>query len=300
MSAPKWDVIGIGESSVDEVYRVPGALGPNVKLPVSSRQIRYGGQVATTLATCAAFGLRSALLGTTGDDDHAYGLCQALEDRGVDTTLLLRRPARHRRAIVLVDAHTGDRTVLWERDGRLTLKPDEVPRATIEGARLLHVDDVDVDAALVAADIARTAAIPVTSDIDHLTDRTRALIAAVSVPIFAEHVPHALTGEGNPERALWALRNTHAGMLCVTLGSRGSMLLDGNQLYRVPAPHVDAVDATGAGDVFRGAFICALLRGDSPVDILRFANAAAALSCLREGALDSIPTQQDVEEFLRT
>jgi sugar/nucleoside kinase (ribokinase family) len=52
--------------------------------------------------------------------------------------------------------------------------------------------------------------------------------------------------------------------------------------------------------VFRGAFIDALLRGDSPVDILRFANAAAALSCTREGALDSVPTRREVEEFLRT
>ena len=51
MSASVWDVVGIGESSVDEVYRLPAALGPDVKVPASSRQIRYGGQVATTLAT---------------------------------------------------------------------------------------------------------------------------------------------------------------------------------------------------------------------------------------------------------
>jgi sugar/nucleoside kinase (ribokinase family) len=299
VTAPQWDVIGIGESSVDEVYRLPGRLGPNVKLPLASKQIRYGGQVATTLATCASFGLRAALLGTAGDDDHAVHLCQALEDRGVDTTLLMRRPARHRRAIVLVSEETGDRTVLWERDERLALHPDEVPQAMIERARLLHVDDVDVDAALVAAGIARKAGIPVTSDIDHVTDETRALIAAVSVPIFAEPVPRALTGESDPERALRRLRETHSGMLCVTLGSRGSMLLAGDQLYRVPAPSVHAVDATGAGDVFRGAFIYALLRGDSPVDILRFANAAAALSCTREGALDSVPHRQEVEEFLK-
>jgi sulfofructose kinase len=298
VSASQWDVIGIGESSVDEVYRVPGALGPNVKLPISSRQIRYGGQVATTLATCAAFGLRVALLGTAGDDDHADGLCRALEDRGVDTTLLIRRTARHRRAMVLVNELTGDRTVLWERDELLTLNEDEVPRQTIERARLLHVDDVDVDAALVAADIARSAGIPVTSDIDRVTDLTHALIAAVTVPIFAEHVPQTLTGESNPERALRQLRTRHSGMLCVTLGPRGSMLLAGNQLYRVPAPSVHAVDATGAGDVFRGAFIYALLRGDSPVDILRCANAAAALSCTREGALDSVPRREEVEEFL--
>lgn len=300
MPGPPWDVVGIGESSIDEVVRLPGVLGSNVKLPVSSRHIRYGGQVATTLATCASFGLRTALLGTVGHDDHVSGLCTALANRGVDTTLLIMRPVRHRRAIVLVSEQTGDRAVLWERDEQLALTADEIPRATIESTRLLHVDEVDVEASLVAAGIARRAGIPVTSDIDGNTDRTRELIAAVTVPIFAEHVPRALTGETDPERALRALRQRHGGMLCVTLGSRGSMLLDGNQLYRVPAARVRAVDATGAGDVFRGAFIYALLRGDSPVDILRFANVAAALSCTREGALDSVPTRREVEEFLRT
>ena len=300
MQPPHWDVIGIGESSIDEVVRLPGVLAPNVKLPIRSRQIRYGGQVATTLATCASFGLRAALLGTMGNDDDVHGLCKTLNDRGVDTSLLVQRAVRHRRATVLVSEPTGDRTVLWERDARLALTPGDIPRATIEGARLLHVDDVDVEAAIVAARIARQAGIPVTSDIDQVTDRTRELIAAVSVPILAEHVPLALTGESDLERALRRLRTTHTGLLCVTLGSRGSMLLDGDHLHCEPAQTVRAVDATGAGDVFRGAVIYALLRGDSPVDILRFANVAAALSCTREGALDSVPTRREVEEFLHT
>ena len=300
MGAARWDVIGIGESSIDEVLRLPGVLGANVKLPVQSRHIRYGGQVATTLATCASFGLRAVLLGTAGNDDEVDGLCQALTDRGVDTTLLIRRPVRHRRAMVLVSEHTGDRAVLWERDARLALAPAEIHRETIEGARLVHVDDVDVEAALVAARIACQAGIPVTCDIDQITDRTGDLIAAVTVPILAEHVPRALTGEADPERALRALRKMHRGLLCVTLGPRGSMLLDGNEVHCVPAPSVRAVDATGAGDVFRGAFIHGLLRGDKPVDILRFANAAAALSCTREGALDSVPSRREVEELLRT
>jgi sugar/nucleoside kinase (ribokinase family) len=298
MSASTCDVVGIGESSVDEVYRLPGAPGPNVKLPVSSRQIRYGGQVATTLATCAALGLRAALVGTLGDDEHAGGLRDGLAARGVDTTHLRPRPVRHRHALVLVNERTGDRTVLWERDARLALDPADLPHALIAGARLLHVDDVDVDAAIAASAIARAAGIPVTSDIDCVTDRTEALVAAVTIPIFAEHVPAALTGEADLERALRALRRTHGGMLCVTLGARGSMLLDGNQLFRVPAPQARVVDATGAGDVFRGAFIYALLRGDSPVDMLRFANAAAALSCTREGALDSVPALEEVLRVL--
>jgi sugar/nucleoside kinase (ribokinase family) len=294
-----WDVVGIGESSVDEVYRVPDALGPNVKLPISSRQIRYGGQVATTLATCAALGLRTTFVGTFGIDPHGQGVRDALLARLVDLSYTIPRPVRHRRALVLVNERTGDRTVLWERDAQLTLAPADLPRAVIADARLVHVDDVDVDAAIEAAGIARAAGAQVTSDIDRVTDRTDALVAAVTIPIFAERVPAALTGESDPERALRRLRNRHSGMLCVTLGVHGSMLLDGNQLYRVSAPSVRAVDATGAGDVFRGAFIHALLRGDSPVDILRVANAAAALSCTREGALDSVPTRQEVEELLR-
>jgi sulfofructose kinase len=299
MSASAWDVVGIGESSVDEVYRLPGAPGPNVKLPIASRQIRYGGQVATTLATCASFGLRTTLIGTAGNDEAVEGLRAALARRGVDTSHMIRRAARHRSAVVLVNEHTGDRTVLWERDPRLALSAADLPRAVIEHARLLHVDGVDEDAALAAAAIARSAGIPVTSDIDRVTDRTQALIGAVTIPIFAEHVPRALTGEADHERALRMLRAGHGGMLCVTLGPQGSMLLHGNQLYRVSAPGVHTVDATGAGDVFRGAFIHALLRGDSPVDILRIANAAAALSCTREGALDSVPTREEVEELLR-
>jgi sugar/nucleoside kinase (ribokinase family) len=294
-----WDVVGIGESSVDEVYRLPSAPGPNIKLPISSRQIRYGGQAATTLATCASFGLRTTLIGTAGDDDEQVeGLLAALERCGVNTSHVIHRSGRHRRAVILVNEANGDRTVLWERDPRLVLNATDLPRDVIASARLVHVDSVDEDAAIAAAAIARSAGVPVTSDIDHMTDRTGALVAAVTIPIFAEHMPQALTGEANTERALRALRLVHSGTLCVTLGARGAMLIQGNQLYRVPAPQVHAVDATGAGDVFRGAFIHALLRGDSPVDILRVANTAAALSCTREGALDGVPTRQEVEKFL--
>ena len=80
----------------------------------------------------------------------------------------------------------------------------------------------------------------------------------------------------------------------MTLGARGSMLLDGDTLHHEPARPVTVVDSTGAGDVFRGAFIYALLRGDTPRDILRFSNAAAAVSCTRVGAIASVPSLSDI------
>ena len=121
------------------------------------------------------------------------------------------------------------------------------------------------------------------------------LIDAVTIPIFAEHVPAALTGEADLSAALQQLRRPHHSMLCVTLGARGALLVAGRNVIQDPGMAVKAVDTTGAGDVFRGAFIYALLRGDAPRDIVRFANAAAAISCTRMGAMASVPSLADLQ-----
>jgi sugar/nucleoside kinase (ribokinase family) len=104
-----------------------------------------------------------------------------------------------------------------------------------------------------------------------------------------------LTGETDLERAIIKLHRPDHELTCVTLGASGALMTDGKNIYREPAVAVTAVDTTGAGDIFRGAFIHALLRGDTPRAMLRFANAAAAISCTRRGAIDSVPTMADVD-----
>jgi sugar/nucleoside kinase (ribokinase family) len=293
-----FDVVGLGENSVDFVYRVPGPLAANAKMRIDSRRVSPGGQVATTLCTCARFGLRASYAGTFGDDENGRIAREALHSFGVDTSHAATRPVPNRHAVIVVDAN-GERCVLWQREPELTMEPGEVPAPLIASARVLHVDNVDEEAAIAAARIARTAGIHVTTDVDAVTTRTPELIAAATIPIMAAQVPAALTGAAGPERALRLLRRDHDGMLCVTLGSDGALLLVGNELYRAPAFRVDAVDTTGAGDVFRGAFIYALLRGLTPQEILRFATAAAALSCTREGAIGGIPSLEEVEKLRR-
>ncbi len=141
---------------------------------------------------------------------------------------------------------------------------------------------------------------PCASDIDRITDRTAELIAAVSIPIFAQHVLPAMTGESEVERGLRAMRKWNDGMLCVTLGPSGAMLLQGDELVIEPAFPVKAVDTTGAGDVFRAAFIYGLLN-DYPVrKMVRFANAAAAVSCTRAGAMASVPSLADTQNLLNS
>jgi sugar/nucleoside kinase (ribokinase family) len=120
----------------------------------------------------------------------------------------------------------------------------------------------------------------------------------VTIPIFDEHVPAALTGAADPERALRKLRTSHRGLLCVTLGARGAMALDGDRLLHVPAVRVDAVDTTAAGDVFRAGLVTSLLAGGTTADALSFASTAAALSCTRRGAMSGIPTRAEVDAAL--
>ena len=290
------DVVGVGASSIDYVYRLPAhpePHGPNAKMRVSGHSIFFGGQTATAMATCASLGLRAKFVGAIGSEASVAGLRQALVCRGVDASDAIVREGASQFAVILIDERSGERIVLWNRDERLALDPSELPSEAIRSARVLHVDDVDCGAALAAVGIAREAGIDVTSDIDRVDEHAGRLVDAVTIPIFAEHVPPALTGESDPERALRKLCAPHHRMLCVTLGERGAMWVAGERVYGHPACEGKVVDTTGAGDVFRGGFIYALLRGESARDILRFAHATPPASCMRPGAIPSVPTLEE-------
>ena len=301
MPVPTWDVLGVGCNSVDYVYRVPAsprAGTSTAKQRVSSHSASCGGQTATAMAACAALGLRAAYLGAIGHDENGRRVRAELVRRGVDVSPIVTREAPNRFAVITVDEATGDRMVLWDRDPRLNLTEREVECSLIRAARLVHVDDEDQDASIRAARLARDAGIPVTSDIDRLTDRTPELLAAVTVPIVSEHLLPELTGEGDPARALRVLRRSHDGLLCVTLGPAGAMLLAGDEVVHEPAFEVTAVDTTAAGDVFRAGFIHGLLHRAGPRELLRFANAAAAIACTRPGAMGSVPGKKEIAALL--
>ena len=299
--ARPWDVLGVGASSVDYVYRLPelpAAEGPCSKIRISAHRVSCGGQTATALVSCARLGLRSKFAGVLGSDDNGGLVRDALIRFGVDVTDAVLHDGPNQFAAILVDERTGERIVLWSRDDRIALKTQELAPSLLASARVVHIDDVDQDAAIQISATAAAMGAEVTSDIDRVTKRTDELVAAVTIPILAEHVPSAVTGEHDVERALRKLRRPQHRLMCVTLGSHGAMILAGDVLHHEPAFTVDAVDTTGAGDVFRGAFIYALLRGDAPQAMLRFANAAAAVSCTRAGAMDAVPNLDDVRGML--
>src|SRR5688500_1578881 len=155
MPPPPWDVIGIGENSVDYVYRLPHLPERDGKIEITSRRVTPGGQVATAMCACAALGLRAKYIGAFGADANGTRIRDELDRRGVDTRDAPRREAPNRSAVILVDEPTGDRVVLWQRDPRLALTAGDIRAETITGARVLHVDAVDGEAAIAAARFAR-------------------------------------------------------------------------------------------------------------------------------------------------
>jgi sulfofructose kinase len=290
-------IVGLGANSVDFVCTVPAApsaAGSASKMRLTSHRLSCGGQVATTLSACSRFGLKTRYIGAFGNDSNGNLIRAALADRGVDLTHTFTRETANRFAVIMIDQTSGERIILWDRDERLNLADAEVTRDAIAGARVVHVDDEDVRASFRAATIARSLGIDVTTDIDRAVGGVDEIIALATHPIFSEHVAAELTGESAPERALRKLRRTHPGILTITLGASGAIALEGDTLIHVPGVQVGAVDTTGAGDIFRAGFIYGLAEGWDTERLLRFANAAAAASCTKPGAMDSSPELAEV------
>jgi sulfofructose kinase len=292
------DVLGIGANSIDYVTVVPAFPRPEgwySKMQIRRHLVTCGGQTATAMAVCARFGLRARYIGAVGGDENGQRVLADLPRFGVDASGVVTKAGRNQFAVIVIDGETGERAVLWDRDASLALLDEDVPFGTVAAARVLHVDDVDQAAAIRAARHATSLGIPVTSDLDRMTDRTAELVDAVTYPIFADGLHEKLTGCADHESALRRLRRPYHRALCVTVGQHGAVALAGDRFIQSPGFKVDAVDTTGSGDVFRGAFIFALTRGWDIERTLRFANAAAGLACTGLGAMAGIP---DLERSL--
>jgi sugar/nucleoside kinase (ribokinase family) len=167
--------------------------------------------------------------------------------------------------------------------------------------RLLLLDREDTEASTHAARAARRAGIPTMVDVEDAGPGISALLREIDVIIAAEGLP-ALTGHTGIGRALEVIeRESGARLVCVTLGSEGSLARCGGREIRTRPFRVSCVDTTGAGDAFRAGFAAACLRApDGEVEnALDYANAVAALNCGGLGAWGGLPGPAEVEMLLR-
>jgi sulfofructose kinase len=297
-----FDLVGLGSNSVDLIAVVAEYPASDSKQRLQRFARLPGGQTATALVTCSRLGWRTRYIGSFGDDELGRVSRDSLIEEGVDVTVSrVVKAATNEFAVILVDARTGERTVLWDRHPALTLEAGDVPPGAATSGRMLLVDGQELVAATNAARSARQAGIPTVIDVEQVRPGIGDLLQQIDAIVAAQAFPAALTGYEDLGRALEAMgREFDAPLVCVTLGREGSLARVAGREIRTPAYAVDCVDSTGAGDIFRGGFLAACLRSpDGHIeDVLRYANAVAALSCRGLGARGAIPRPDEVEQLL--
>ena len=297
---PEFDVVGVGLNATDTLLVVPRFPAYGGKVPFEEEILSPGGQVASAMVACARFGLRVKYIGTVGDDERGRVQMESLLGSGINLDhVQWRRNCPNQSAYIVIDRSTGERTVLWRRPECLRISPEEITPGQIACARLLHIDGHDTPAVERAARIAREAGMPVTVDVDTIYPGFDRVLPLVDYLIASSEFPANWTGESDPFTALEALQREYGmRMAAMTLGAHGALALcEGSFIYS-PAYVVDAVDTTGAGDVFHGAFCYAVLEGMPVRETLDFSNAAAALNCTALGARGGIRGVADVSALM--
>jgi sulfofructose kinase len=300
--ARQFDIAGLGLNSMDLIAVVAEYPKSNSKQRLQRFARLPGGQIATALTVCAKLGWTTRYIGSFGADELGRLSRESLTREGVAIEASRTVPgATNQFAIIVVDASSGNRTVLWDRDPALTMDAEMVPREAVVSGRMLIVDCTETAAATRAARYAREEGIPTIVDVEKVRPGVNDLLRNIDAIIAAEAFPAELTGFDEPGRALEVMaREFGAPLVCMTLGEGGSLARAGGREIRTPAFAVDCVDTTGAGDAFRGGFAAACLRHpDGEIeDVLAYANAVAALNCRALGARGGIPTAAEVNELL--
>jgi sugar/nucleoside kinase (ribokinase family) len=294
-----FDVVGMGLNSVDFLSVVPKFPAPNSKMEMLRFSKQGGGQVATAMVALSRWGVKTKYIGKVGEDELGQFSLHSIRQEGVDVSSVTIEPnATNQFAMIIVDGSTGDRTILWNRDKRLMYREGELRREKVCSGKLLQLDGHDIHAALQCARWAKGEGIPIVIDLDKIGPLTSELIKEIDFLITSSTFPLRYTGISDQKKALLELQKHTSGFVCATLGQEGAVALVNGELLHVKGFEVNVVDTTGAGDVFHGGFLYGLLQNWELLEILRFANAVAALKCRDLGGRKGIPFLEEAQRFL--
>ena len=302
MRRNKVDIVGLGLNATDTVLMVREFPPLGGKERVVSFSQQAGGQMATALVACQRLGLQSRYIGKVGGDEAGRFQLQSLRQEGVDVRYAsVVRGSATQFGLIIVDQATGERTVFWDRDKRLAVKPQELKPEAITSAKLLHLDGCDAAACAQAAQWARKAGIPVVADLDTVYKKVEQIFPLIDYLIASANFLPAVTGHNDPFLVLeYMAREYKIRAPGMTLGRDGSLVYTGGRFYYSPGFVVETVDTTGAGDIFHGAFAYGLLQEWPIEQILDFSNAMAGLNCTRVGARGGIATRAEAEKLIAT
>ena len=275
----------------------------------------HGGDVSNAAICAARSGASVGMITRIGADAFGDSFVDLWTAEGISTDAVAADPVAPTGIYFVTHGPDGHRFSYYRKGSAASrMVPDALPSDAIRKARILHVSGISQGISDSAADtffaaiaLARDAGVRVSYDTNLRPalwplDRARAVIHAAmrSVDIALPGLDDAalLTGLTAPDAIADFYLSLGAQVVALTLGADGTLVATPEARRTVPAFPVTAVDATGAGDCFDGAFLARLVAGDDPFAAARWANAAAALAVQGYGAVAPLPTRDAVEAFL--
>jgi 2-dehydro-3-deoxygluconokinase len=303
----KPEILAIGEPMV-EFNQSGGARSRNYLQG-------FGGDTSNFAIAAARQGARSAYFTRLGDDMYGQLLRDLWAREGVDASAVESDPDAFTGIYFVTHGETGHQFSFFRTGSAASrMHPIHLPLAMIRGARVLHVSGISfaisacaADTCYAAIEAARAAGVMVSFDTNlrlrlWSKDRARGVmtdvigLADICLPSYDDVV--VITGLTDPEKLVDFCLERGARIVALKLGADGAIVADQTQRIRIGPHRCNAVDATGAGDVFGGAFIARLLAGDDLAAAGLYASVAAALSTEGYGAVEPIPTAEKVRRAL--
>jgi sugar/nucleoside kinase (ribokinase family) len=297
-----FDAVGFGLNAVDHLIVVPEYPEFDTKMRLIEHKQSAGGQTATAMVALRRLGLKTAYAGRFGSDPEGLFGLDTLKAEGVNVDFAeVVEGARNQIAFITIDARSGERTIVWDRDDRLAYSPPEAPVEFGSLGRVLHLDAHDPPACARIAKAAKASGTIVSADIDNVYEGLPELLPLIDIMIGSKEFPRRVTDIVD-ERA--ALIELHARFGCaivgMTTGATGAVVYCEGEFIESPgfvAPG-GCRDTTGAGDAFHGGFLYGFLTGADLETSLQYANAVAAMKCSALGARTALPTRAALESFL--
>ncbi|GAA1220464.1 ribokinase [Rhodoglobus aureus] len=293
-------IVVVGSANIDQVFRVDRIPSPGETVLSHGVSTALGGKGQNQAVAAARAGVETTFIGAVGADSFGEMVRSGLSDDAIGVAQLRTSVKPTGTALIAVDG-TGENTIIVEPGANsevAALTSADVEAISAASALVMQLE-IPLATVVEAAGIAQAVGTRVILNAAPIQELPQGLLDTLDVLIVNEHEAAELARynglapelDGLGERLL-ALVPT----VIVTLGSKGASLhRAGSEEVVVPAHRVTAVDATGAGDTFCGAFAAGIVEGMLADDALRFAVAAASISVESHGAVPSIPLRAAIE-----
>jgi ribokinase len=304
----KTKILTVGSINMDILmYGVPRLAGFGEAISYKNYLLKPGGKGAIQASTLAKFGVDSHLVGTLGKDEYGKVILEELAYHGVDTKHVFVNPdVKTGLASIIIEEEAARYAAYVAQGGNDHVWGEQVEEALQEQFDMVLMQlEMPLETVYRTYELASERGIPVFLDAGPAAKIPLERLKGIFVISPNEAETLALTGIDpvTEEDAIKAARKLYEEVkpqyVILKLGEKGAMLFDGKKVERIPCFDVNAIDTTGAGDTFNAALVVSYCNGNSIVDSIVFAHAAAGLGVMKEGGLNSIPSLESVHQFLK-